>query len=117
MGTPVSHPADTRDLRRYLRDLVALPAVWGGSDRGRMAEGLADVLAKVLPPDLVRVRLLGPPGQAPAEAARPDRGPDALSEALALWLNGAATEAAVVPLAPGLADGALRAAITPIGYR
>ena len=44
-------PDDSRDLRRCVRDLVALsalPAVWVSFDTARVAESLADVLLGML---------------------------------------------------------------------
>src|SRR5262249_40576855 len=57
---PVSD--ESRTLRRTMRDLVALsalPAVWPGSRPHQVAEGLADVLLRALPLDLVYIRLAG----------------------------------------------------------
>lgn len=51
---------ETRELRRLLRDLVALattPAVWVGRDEAHIAEGVADVLLHTLRADAVYVCL------------------------------------------------------------
>src|SRR5262245_52848462 len=107
MRTPGPPAPDRPDLRRYLRDLAALtalPAVWAGGDRGRLAESLAEVLGKVLRPDFVYVRLKGSAGRGPAEVARPGPGPDApgwaqaVAEALAPWRDGDPADAAVLSL-------------------
>jgi hypothetical protein len=53
---------EIRSLRRTMRDLIALsalPAVWDGYQRRRVAESLADVLLSTLRLDLVYLRLLG----------------------------------------------------------
>src|SRR5262249_6861927 len=64
----------TPALRHHLGELAALtalPAAWGGLDRRRLAESLADVVAKVLCPQFLRVRLEAPAGQDPVEVTRP----------------------------------------------
>jgi PAS domain S-box-containing protein len=117
--------AEGRDLRRYLRDLAALtalPAVWAGGDRPRIAESLADVLLKVLPLDFVYVRLNGSKAEGTIEVARTVRGPAAPEE---IWAIGSALEsslpcnlsdAAVLSLPHPIAGSRARAAVTPVGY-
>ena len=58
-----SDEKEIRELRRLLRDLVALattPAVWVGRDEAQIAEGVADVLLHILRADAVYVRLQSP---------------------------------------------------------
>src|SRR5437867_582164 len=88
------------DLRRCVRDLVALsalPALWAGRDPPHIAQSLADALLSVLRPELVYVGLRGPPNGIAIEAAcapgQPGMGQRApqIGAALAGWLklNGA----------------------------
>jgi PAS domain S-box-containing protein len=64
---------DNRELRRTMRDLVALstlPAIWTGLDPERIARSLADTLLNTLSLDLVFVRLLSPTAEDVVEVAR-----------------------------------------------
>src|SRR5262249_26460031 len=115
---------DTRDLRRYLRDLATLTAlatVWGDADRQRIAGDLADVLGKVLSADYLLIRLGGPTGPDRVEAfrtARRSEAPEqtrALRQALEPLLSGDAS-AAVVTVPHLSAGGPVRAAVVPIGH-
>lgn len=65
--------ADALQLRRALRDLVALsavPAVWVGRDAAAIAAGLADVLVNSLYLDFAFVRLCDPSGNVAVEISR-----------------------------------------------
>jgi PAS domain S-box-containing protein len=74
MEAQSEHPAEEiRRLRRCINDLVsviALPAMWSGSERPRIVRTLLDVLVEMLHLDLVYVRLKEPTGEAPIEMAR-----------------------------------------------
>jgi PAS domain S-box-containing protein len=124
MQTTAVPSPDTRDLRRYLRDLAALTAlatVWGNAVRQRIADELADVLGKVLSVDFLVVRLGGPAGQDRVEVFRTAQGSEvpeqrrAIREALESWLS-SNTSAAVLSVPHPSADGSVRAAVVPIGF-
>ena len=54
------HEQEIRQLRRLLRDLVALsttPAIWVGRDLPHIADGLADILLHTLRADAVYVAI------------------------------------------------------------
>lgn len=74
MEGQLEHPAEeVRRLRRCINDLVsvlALPAMWSGSERSQLVRTLLDVLLEMLHLDLVYVRLKEPTGEAPIEMAR-----------------------------------------------
>src|SRR4051794_18836582 len=76
---PEENAAELRDLRRSVRDLVALamlPALWTGKDPAQIADSLADAVLSTLRSDLVYVRLEGLPGVDIIEAARANRQPE-----------------------------------------
>jgi signal transduction histidine kinase/ActR/RegA family two-component response regulator len=131
-------------MRRYLRDvaaLTALPALWSRCDPRQVAEGLADVMAKMLSPTLTYVWLNGLAGRDTVEAVRTGQGPDppgrasAVGQALEPWLTTDTPDTALLALprersslltceasfagrawAHPLADGLLQATVSPIGY-
>ena len=77
MLQPDSHPHDGHEQCRHLREfaaLSALPSVWRGYDRQKVADGLARVLVKTLYLDLVYVCLRGPAGEARVEVAHGNEG-------------------------------------------
>jgi signal transduction histidine kinase len=92
MEVQCEHPAEEiRRLRRCINDLVsviALPAMWSGSERSQIVRTLLDVLLEMLHLDLVYVRLKEPTGEAPIEMARVAQprsltaGPQAIGELL-----------------------------------
>jgi PAS domain S-box-containing protein len=122
------HPRERRDghdVRRYLRDLAALtalPAVWRGFDRQRVAEGLCDIVVQVLGSDFVFVRLKDASGKLAIEAQRRGIGPRdatlveaarrALDEVLA---HDDVAAALVVPALLLEGDDGARAIVAPIG--
>jgi PAS domain S-box-containing protein len=64
---------EIKRLRRCINDLVgvlALPAIWSGSDPSQIVRTLLDVLLGVLRLDLVYARLKNPIGEAPIEMVR-----------------------------------------------
>jgi len=70
---PTAPEADALQLRRALRDLVALsvvPAAWVGREPAAIVTGLADVLVNSLHLDFAFVRLSDPNGGAAVEIAR-----------------------------------------------
>jgi PAS domain S-box-containing protein len=113
---------DAIALRRCVRELAALStlsAVWSGNDLPQIADGLAGVLLRALPIDVVSVRLHGPGGDALVEAARTPQGPipaDQIRQVMhALhgdWTDGGGTATITNPLG----DGLLRLMIAPLGY-
>ncbi len=126
MHTPLTHSPEVRELRRYLRDLVALtalPAVRSEGDGQRMAESLADVLVKVLHLDFAYVQVKGLPGRGTIEVVRSEQQPDirararTIGSAIAPWLTHDKFDAgAVLSLSCPPASGPVQAAVTPIGH-
>ncbi|MBW8878089.1 MAG: response regulator [Acidobacteria bacterium] len=119
----MSPPFDEAQLRRCIRDLVALsaiPAFWTGRSAADIAEGLADLLLSTLRLDLVYVRLYGPEDGALTEAARGAKGPPlaaaAVGHSLAPWLDrGGFDPPVTIPASEG--DATLRLAVIPLGYQ
>jgi signal transduction histidine kinase len=113
--------AEQIQLRRCIRDLVALsaiPAVWTGQKPVEIAESLADLLLSILRLDVVYVRLNVSTEGLTVEAARGSR-PDVarrareIGLALAPWLQ---TGEAGSPIANPAGDGTVRLAVLPIGH-
>jgi signal transduction histidine kinase len=114
---------DSRDLRRCIRDLVALsalPAVWVGYDTNRIAESLADVLLGMLRLDFIYVCVKGNTPDALLEVARTEEGlhidgqAHLFGRALAPWLNTQGFQPPVSIRHP-LGNGSVRIAMTPLG--
>ena len=64
---------EVKHLQRCINDLVsllALPAIWSGSDPSQVLHTLLDALMRMLRLDLVSVRLTDPVGGAPVEIVR-----------------------------------------------
>src|ERR1043166_2128409 len=73
---------DTRQLRRTMRDLVALstlPAVWVGLSPDAIARSLADTLLNTLVLDIAVVRVWGLTSEALIDVVRHRARPDSLS--------------------------------------
>jgi PAS domain S-box-containing protein len=115
---------ETQHLRRGMRDLIALstlPALWTAADRLGIAESLAEALQRMLSADFIYLRLRGPSGDPPVEAARtpqmtgPPIKPPVLREALEPWLNlqGAAT---TENIPNPIGNGIVRLVALPIGH-
>jgi len=70
----IEHPAEKiKRLQRCISNLVsvlALPAVWSGSEPAQIVHTLLDALLSVLPLDLVYVWLANPVGEGPVEMVR-----------------------------------------------
>src|SRR5688500_16009946 len=103
MLTSDADSSEDRDLRRYLRDLAALsalPAIWSGESRQRIAEGVAEVLVTVLHLSSAHVRLKGSTSEDAVEVTRRDEPPgvpvseEEISRALSPWLNAGAADTA-----------------------
>jgi signal transduction histidine kinase/CheY-like chemotaxis protein len=107
MRTPQPLTDETRQLRRLLREVVALstlPAVWSGYEPRGIAESLADVLLNTLGLDLLYIQLQDPAGPGVLEVARSRRRPDlagqtrVIGEALVPFLEaGPADPPATIP--------------------
>lgn len=70
---PVHASGEVEHLQRCINDLVsllALPAIWTGSDPSKVLRTLLDALMRMLRLDLVSVRLTDPVGEAPVEIVR-----------------------------------------------
>jgi len=64
---------EVRHLQRCINDLIsllALPAIWSGSDPSQVLHTLLDAIMRMLRLDLVSVRLTDPVGGAPVEIVR-----------------------------------------------
>jgi PAS domain S-box-containing protein len=74
MGVPLKHPAEEiKRLQRCVSDLVsvlALPAMWTGSDPSQIVNTLLDALLGMLHLDVIYVQLKSPAGEAPIETVR-----------------------------------------------
>jgi PAS domain S-box-containing protein len=130
-------PDETQRLRRTLRDLVALSAlsaVWVDQEPARIAEGLAEVLLRVLGLEFSLVRLTDHTGESASEIVRtcrppgPDRGcaadpsaAEAILQAAAPWLDTGTTPrdrrfASVPGLSNPIGPGRVQLVCMPIGY-
>jgi PAS domain S-box-containing protein len=119
------HPSENnleenRNLRRAMRDLVALstlPAVWTGLGPDGIARSLADVLLDTLALDFVYVRLTGSAGEGMIEVVRSKYAADqiaALRSSLASLLKtGPMQLPATLPDLFG--DGTINLAVTGLG--
>ena len=114
---------DSHDLRRCIRDLVALsalPAVWVGYDSSRIAESLADVLLGMLRLDFIYVCVTGHTPDGRVEVARTEEGlhiagqAHLLGSALAPWINTTGFHPPIHVCHP-LGTGSVRIAMTPLG--
>jgi PAS domain-containing protein len=97
MEAPLDHPAEEiKRLRRCINDLVgvlALSAVWTGSEPSQIVSSLIDALLGMLSLDLIYVRLNGQAGETPLEIVRGapslkmTRQPQAIGEMLEQWFG------------------------------
>ena len=104
-----------RELRRLLRDLVALattPAIWVGRDRAQIAEGVADVLLHTLRAESVYVCLQSPQT---FDAVRSPHYPGFSDEIRQVWRQAATATLYVDTINTPKWPIALRVAIQPIG--
>ena len=117
--------SDSQALRSYLQDLAslsALPSLWTAADRRQIAEGLTDVLVKVLAPEILYLQLSATKGGGDAievtrcgeEPGLPERN-WAIRRALEPCLRHDLVDAAVLSLPHD--DGDVKALVGPIGYR
>jgi PAS domain S-box-containing protein len=115
---------ETQDLRRCVRDLVALstlPAVWENADPLGIGRGLAEVLLRMLAADFLYVRLDGRDGGPRLEAMRTRQRAETearaheVGKSLEPWLRFEDAHAqATIPNPVG--DGMVRLAVFPIGH-
>jgi len=112
---------DPQELRRSLRDLVALsmlPATWMHHDAGQIADSVAEVLVRMLGLEFVSVALQGRGDQPDilvtrtSERGPPERGA-AIRSALAAWL-GRPPPGEVVTLTNPIGAGSVRVVFSPI---
>jgi hypothetical protein len=97
MEAQPEHPTEEiKRLRRCINDLVsllALPAMWSGSNPSQIIPTTLDVLLGMLSLDFVYVRLKGPVGEAPVEMIRLAQSqkltaqPQEIGELVARWLG------------------------------
>lgn len=106
---------EIRELRRLLRDLVALattPAVWVGRDRAHIADGIADVLLHTLRADAVYVCLQSPTR---IEAVRSPQHSEFRDEIRRLWPRPEIASLQVETITGPAWPNPLKVAIQPIG--
>ena len=106
---------EIRELRRLLRDLVALattPAVWVGRDRAQIAESVADVVLHTLRADAVYVCLQS---QNRIEVVRSPQHPGFGDEVRRLWPQSATVGLNVDTITESAWPSALRVAMQPMG--
>ena len=106
---------EIRELRRLLRDLVALattPAGWVGRDRERIVESAADVLLHTLRADAVYVCLQSP---RTIEVVRSPLHPGFSDEVRRLWPHPVTASLHIDTITGSTWPSALRVAMQPIG--
>jgi PAS domain S-box-containing protein len=117
-------PDEAQNLRRCVRDLVALstlPAIWGNADSPTIGRSLAAVLLHLLSVDFIYVRLDGRAGGSPAEAVRTRPRTEtaarahAIGQALEPWLRSDNTDPPPAIPSP-LGEGTVHLAVYPIGH-
>jgi PAS domain S-box-containing protein len=106
---------------RELAALAALSAAWSQSGPPEIADGLAGVLCRALPVAFVYVRVNGATGKLAVEVARTPDGPVSTARTRliaqatdAFVKDGTADATPTIPNPFG--TGALRVAVTPLGY-
>jgi signal transduction histidine kinase len=113
---------EIRQLRRGVRDLVALsalPAVWTAGDTRSIGESLAEILLRMVPSDLLYIRMTGSAGDPGFEVAclgdlrATEEQVREIGRALASVGQPAAALPQSVPNPDG--TGMLQAAVVPIG--
>jgi PAS domain S-box-containing protein len=113
---------DPQELRRCIRDLVALstlPAIWTGYGPQQIGDSVADALVSMLNADFVYAYFPGERGQSLIEVIHPGKGITvnslgAIRAALRRGLSQSSEEAAVIANPTG--DGNMRVASAPIGF-
>jgi PAS domain S-box-containing protein len=106
---------EIRELRRLLRDLVALattPAGWVGRDREQIVESAADVLLHTLRADAVYVCLQSP---RTIEVVRSPLHPGFRDEVRRLWPHSVTASLHIDTITGSTWPSALRVAMQPIG--
>src|SRR5581483_2491312 len=114
MEMEASH-SEIRELRRLLRDVVALattPAGWVGRDRTQIAESVADILLHTLRADAVYVRLQSPTS---IEVVRNPQHPGFSDEVRRLWPQSPTSSMSVEKITAPTWPCALRIAVQLIG--
>jgi two-component system, sensor histidine kinase and response regulator len=123
MSEPDTRTHEVQQLRRCIRDLVALsafPAVWIGYDPRRIAESLTDGLHRMVHLDLIYLAVRDEDGGISVEVAHTAGGPapadrvQDVRRALAPWLN-PDPPAPPSSIADPLGSGSIAMALTPFG--
>jgi PAS domain S-box-containing protein len=124
MSSTTPTPDGVHDLRRCVRDLVAvstLPAVWENADRSGVGRGLGEVLLRILSADFVYVRLNGRDGGPPLESLRTRQRAESearareVGKSLEPWLG--FEDADAPPTIPSpVGQGVVRLSVLPIGH-
>ncbi|HYE86097.1 MAG TPA: PAS domain S-box protein [Vicinamibacterales bacterium] len=114
---------DTNTLRRCVRELAALSslsAAWSANELPQIADGLAGVLLRILPIDLVHVRLFGIDRNVHAEATWTPGGPvdreHGARISRSLQAACANPDGAAAVIANPVGDGRLMLVSAPLGY-
>ncbi|MBM4071510.1 MAG: response regulator [Planctomycetes bacterium] len=115
---------DTRELRRCVRDLIAvsaLSAYWSRATIPAVAEGLADVMLRSVPAEFVFVRVNGLTAGAVHDVVRHQGGPadPGRTKELAEWLD-ALFKSGMYELSTSMTsrfgEGTVRVAVNSIGF-
>jgi PAS domain S-box-containing protein len=110
-----THEKEIRELRRLLRDLVALsttPAIWVGRDLPHICNGVADILLHTLRADAVYVAIRS---GVPIEVVRAEKHPGFKAEVERLRSGGRGGGLFVESSAVSTWPSQLRVAVYPIG--
>jgi PAS domain-containing protein len=115
--------SDPHELRRCIRDLMALsalPAIWRDSEPRGIADSVASALVSMLGADFVHIAVPGKHEEPDVEITYPGRGVardslGAVRAALSEMLPGHASEQALSITNP-FGDGKMQIAVAPIGF-
>ena len=104
-------------LRRSVRDLIALSALWGTISRKQVAESLAEALVPLLEADFVHVSLSATFDQAEVQVTIGSQISPTIAEAILAELRDLAGSAPTVRALDWKGLGTIRVASAPIGFR
>jgi PAS domain S-box-containing protein len=122
-GSTIDTRSEERWLRRCLRDLIAftsLPLMWKDKSPREIAADLAAVLESTLSPEFVFVRIMGPFGEEPINAARgarryPELDANEIAARVAPFLELECEEPAIAVPNP-IGPGELQITLSPVGF-
>src|SRR3954471_1008412 len=118
----VDEPSEPQELRRCIRDLVALstlPAIWKDSNSRQICDSVAAALLSMLNADVIYVSVPGLRDEAPAEVMRRSQAASVGSSAhiekilRTAWLG---SREQIFTIDNPLGKGTLRITAVPIGF-